>query len=419
MKKILGIIFTFGLLSLSAKSTLISYLLVDQLSIEEMEAFYKSQGIPKLISPILTGVDIYELFYNTNLPNGVEVVATGLYYVPTDYPYEIATMQYNHGTAMKNRGEDSYDYNGESTICKIFAADGYAVAWQDYIGLGRAEGFHPYQHLESEGQSGVDLLYAIQQINEEIGLHVNEQLFVTGYSQGGHATLAVHKTIQEQYREDFWVTASSPMSGAHDMSGVQNVIMESDYAQPHYLPYLLYGYQQVYHIFDSNEDFKEVFKPAYRYVVDNILLKGHNIGQINAMLPSKPFDMINPFFFDKYKNDPDFIFTKVLKENNTFNWVPEAPVQFCYCEGDEEVYYKNSIVAMEWMKANGAKRIIDRKVSETFNHRQCADYAVMYTKFFFDSFRNGFKKGRKGNLIKNILVKTVIKFEEKKLKKNK
>jgi hypothetical protein len=415
MKKILSILFVCSLLFASAKNTLVSYKLIEQLSIDDMKEFYKSQGIPKLISPILTGVDMYEVYYHTNLPNGEQVIATGMYYVPTDYPYEVATMQYNHGTAMKNR--TGYDYNGEGTICKIFAADGYAVAWQDYIGLGKATGFHPYQHLETEGQSGVDLLYAIKQINQEIGLEVNNQLFVTGYSQGGHATLAVHKTIQEKFQGEFEVTASSPMSGAHDMSGVQTVIMEKEYSQPHYLPYLLYGYQQIYKVFPDNEAFKKVFRPEYRYVVDNILAKGHNVGQINAMLPKEPFDMIEPYFYEQFQTNPDFFFTKVLQENNTYKWIPESPVQFCYCVGDEEVYYKNSIVAMEWMKENGAKRIIDRKVSDTFNHRQCADYAVMYTKFFFDSFRNGFEKGRKGNFIKNTLVRTVVKMEEKKIKK--
>ncbi len=415
MKNILSILMICSLLFTSAKSTLVDYEIIERYSIDDMKEFYKGQGIPKLITPILSGVDMYELYYHTNLPSGEEVVATGMYYVPTDYPYEIATMQYNHGTAMTNR--TGYDYNGEGTICKIFAADGYAVAWQDYIGLGKATGFHPYQHLESEGQSAVDLLYAIEEINEQIGLKVNNQLFVTGYSQGGHATLAVHKTIQEKYKGEFEVTASSPMSGAHDMSGVQNEIMVIDYSQPHYLPFLLYGYQQVYNIFPSNEAFRKIFKPEYLHVVDKILAKEHGMGDINSMLPSKPFDMIQPYFYDQYKNDPDFIFTKVLEENNTYNWVPEAPVQFCYCKGDEEVYYKNSIVAMEWMKANGAKRIIDREVSETFNHRQCADYAVMYTKFFFDSFRNGFDKGRKGNFIKNTLVRTVINMEEKKLNK--
>ncbi|MEZ4977758.1 MAG: lipase family protein [Chitinophagales bacterium] len=418
MKKILVALFLLISFTLSAQ-TLLSYEKIEHLDKEALNKFWKDNGVPKLITPLISEIDIYELKYYTKLPNGEQVIASGLYYVPLDYPYEVATMQYNHGTAMTNRTGDSYDYNGESTICKIFAADGYAVAWQDYIGLGKATGFHPYQHLETEGQSGVDLLRAVKEINAQIGLEVNDQLFIAGYSQGGHATLAVHKTIQENYDDEFTVTASSPMSGAHDMSGVQNEIMEVEYAQPHYLPYLLYGYQQIYNVFPNNEEFRKVFRPEYRHVLDKILAKEHGLGDINSMLPSKPFDMIEPYFFDQYKNNPDFLFTKVLKENNTYNWVPEAPVQFCYCLGDEEVYYKNSLVAMEYMKANGAKRIIDRKVSNTFNHRECADYAVMYTKFFFDSFRNGFEKGRKGNFIKNTLVKTVVKIEEKKKAKKK
>jgi acetyl esterase/lipase len=281
--KLLNTLFFALIVLFSQAGTLISYEKIDHLDKEALNKFWKDNGVPKLITPLIAEIDIYELKYYTNLPNGEQVIATGLYYVPLDYPYEVATMQYNHGTAMTNRGVNSYDYNGESTICKIFAADGYAVAWQDYIGLGRATGFHPYQHLETEGQSGVDLLRAIREINDSIGLEVNDQLFVTGYSQGGHAALSVHKTIQEKYSDEFKVTASSPMSGAHDMSGVQNEIMVIDYSQPHYLPFLLYGYQQIYQIFPSNEAFRNVFKPEYRHVLDKILAKEHGLGDINSL----------------------------------------------------------------------------------------------------------------------------------------
>ncbi|MEZ4916602.1 MAG: lipase family protein [Chitinophagales bacterium] len=414
MKK--NILTTFILLltlSLNAQ-TLIKYEKVDHITKDDLKELWKKNSLPKAISPITaSAVDVYELYYNTSLPNGEKVVATGLYYVPIDFPYEIATMQYNHGTTMKNRVGKNYAYNGEGTICRIFAADGYAVAWQDYIGLGRAKGFHPYQHLETEGQSGVDLLRAVKQINEEIGLKVNDKLFITGYSQGGHATLAVHKTIQEKYADEFHVTASSPMSGAHDMSGVQTELMDKPYPQPHYLPYLLYGYNKIYNIFPDT-DFRNIFKPQYRHVVDKMLSKDFDYGDINKMLPELPFTMVVDSLYDLFINDPNFKFTKVLKENNTYDWVPTSPVQFCYCTGDEEVYYKNSKVAIDYMRSHGAKHIIDRKVGDNFTHRQCADYAVMYTKFFFDSFRNGFKNGRKGNLIKNTMVNIVTGVEDKK-----
>jgi len=415
MKSLLSVLLTFLSISIFAQN-LVKYEKIEHLSKEDLKKIWKENKVPKIITPIISEVDIYELYYNTELPNGEKVIATGLYYVPIDYPDEIATMQYNHGTVMKNRVGDNYDYNGESAICKIFAADGYAVAWQDYIGLGKAKGYHPYQQIESEAQGGIDLLRAVKELNTKINLEVNDQLFIAGYSQGGHATLAVHKTIQEKYADEFWVTASSPMSGAHDMSGVQNEIMQVDYSQPHYLPFLLYGYQKTYQLFPSEYEFRKMFKPEYQHVIDLILEKKVTVSELNAMLPSKPFDMIESNFYEAYRNNPDFLFTKVLKQNNTFDWVPESPVQFCYCKGDDEVNYKNSIVAMEWMKDNGAKNILDRKVSDKFNHRKCADYAVMYTKFYFDSFRNNYKKGRKGNLFKNALVKAAIKAEEKKMK---
>ena len=419
MRKIVFVLACVLMMSstLFAQSNLVSYRKLVSLDRESLDALWKSNGIPKIITKNKNEVDIYELMYKTKFPDGTEIIASGIYYVPTGTDKELATVQYNHGTVMKPRLGDDYDYNGESTICKIYAADGYLVAWQDYIGLGKGEGYHPYQHLETEGQSGVDLLLACKQINKELKIKANDQLFITGYSQGGHATLAVHKMIQEKYSDKLTVTASSPMSGAHDMSGVQNIIMDKEYSQPHYLPYLLYGYQRMYSIFPSIEDFYSAFKAPYRHVLDKIIAKGNEVGDINSMLPKEPFTMITDSFYILYKTDPTFKFTQVLKQNNTYDWVPEAPVQFCYCVGDNEVYYKNSLVAIEWMKEHGAKNIIDREISDKLlNHQQCAPYAAMFTKFFFDNARAGKKK--EINPFKGFLVKTGVNIDESKKKKD-
>lgn len=418
MKKIVLVLVSILMMSslLFSQSNLISYRKIVSLNKADLDALWKSNGIPKIITKNKNEIDIYELMYKTKFPDGKEVVASGIYYVPTGTDKALSTIQYNHGTTIKNRIGDDYDYNGESTICKIYAADGYLVAWQDYIGLGKGKGFHPYQHLETEGQSGADLLLACRQINKELNIKANNELYITGYSQGGHATLAVHKVLQERYSDEFTVTASSPMSGAHDMSGVQNEIMEIEYSQPHYLPYLLYGYQRMYSILPDVEQFYTVLKPEYQHVLDKIIAKKHGVGDINAMLPKKPFQMITDSFFNLYKTDPTFNFTLSLKENNTYDWVPESPVQYCYCKGDEEVYYKNSTKAIEWMKANGAKEIVDREISDKLiTHHGCAAYAAMFSKFFFDNKRKG--KKRDVNGFKAMLVKTAVNMDEGKIKK--
>ncbi|MFT4545962.1 MAG: hypothetical protein ACI9EQ_002444, partial [Bacteroidia bacterium] len=104
-------------------------------------------------------------------------------------------------------------------------------------------------------------------------------------------------------------------------------------------------------------------------------------------------------------NNPDFRFKKLLQENSMDNWVPKRPMQICYCTGDEEVVYTNALIAHKYMTENGAQNVKLRKVGgDKFTHRKCADWAVVYTKFYFDSFRRGSKKGRKGPLFKRWLV---------------
>ena len=418
MKKIVLLFASFLMISsmLFSQSNLVSYRKIESISHENLDSLWHTVGIPKIVTKHNNEIDVYELIYKTKFPDGTEVEASGIYYIPTGTDKYLATIQYNHGTTMKNRAGDDYDYNGESAICKIYAADGYLVAWQDYIGLGKGKGYHPYQHLETQGQSGVDLLFACKQINIELNIKTNNQLFIAGYSQGGHATMSVHKTLQEKYADDFTVTASSPMSGAHDMSGVQNELMIKEYSQPHYLPFLLYGYQKMYQIFPDMKTFYNAFKPEYRHVLDKILAKKSSVSEINNMLPKHPFDMLRDSIYHLYKTDTTFKFSKVLRQNSTFDWVPQASVQFCYCKGDEEVYYKNSTKAIQWMREHGAKDILDREVSDKLiTHVGCASYALLYTKLFFDNKRKGRKKDI--NPFKVCLIKTAVNMDEAKKEK--
>ena len=66
----------------------------------------------------------------------------------------------------------------------------------DYIGLGKGDKFHLYQNSESEATASIDMLLAIQELNIEFGIKINKQLFLTGYSQGGHACMATHKNCK-------------------------------------------------------------------------------------------------------------------------------------------------------------------------------------------------------------------------------
>jgi hypothetical protein len=171
------------------------------------------------------------------------------------------------------------------------------------------------------------------------------------------------------------------------------------------LPYLILSYNEVYKVFDDETFYEDVFSEPYNEIVKGVFNGKHSVGNINDTLPIVPKDMLSDSVVNEFQNNPDFRFTKLLQENSMDNWVPEMPMQICYCRGDEEVVYTNALVAHAAMKEMGAKNVKLRKVGgKKYTHRKCADWAVVYTKFYFDSFRRGSKKGRKGPVFKRWLV---------------
>lgn len=378
---------------------LISYTKVSSLNKKDLKQAWKENGMPTIILNINNDFDLYELIYTTKWHDGTPIKASGLYFAPTNQRDDIPQLIYHHGTTIKI--ERSNNIYREKAICAGFAADAYAVIMPDYIGLGKGEKTHLYQHAESESDAAIDMYFAVQELNKIISLKTNEQLYLTGYSQGGHACLATHKRLQEDYPE-ISITASSPMSGAYHMSGAQADVMFSPYKDPAYLPYLLMTYNEVYNI--TGNSYSDLFVAPYDSLIPT-LYKGHlDLFQINDYLPEIPVDMVQPDLVDQYLNNPNFKFRLALEENNLIDWKTDTPTQFCYCVGDERVLKENSYVAYETMVKNGSSNITLRKAGNKVDHIECAGYAFVYTKLWFNSFKNGSTKGKKGNIFKRFAL---------------
>jgi hypothetical protein len=401
MNKILAVLIVSLTLNFAAANNfLVSYEKKATFTKAELKAKWKENKIKEFITPVKYSVDVYEIIYKSRWHDGTEVLASGFYYVPVAFDGALPTMIMNHGTQLKK--DFQVRLRGLQVGCIAFATDGYLSAFPHYIGLGKGEKSHLYQIAESEAYSNIDMLRAIREFNKEMGISSNHQLFLTGYSQGGHATMAAHKMIQEEYNTEFKVTASAPMSGAYDMTGVQAGVMYEKYNHQAYLPYLLLSLEKQYNFWDG--DIYEVFKEPYRSTIKEKLNHKHNLNEVSKLLPEIPADMIVDSLVIEFKENPDFVFTKMLEKNNNFDWKPESPMMLCYCKNDEQVTYKNAFVAHDAMVGNGAKRIILRSGGDKYGHNKCALFSMMYTKFFFDSIKNGKEKGKKGKLMKRFLI---------------
>ena len=354
--KIYCIVLIFTFTPNQNQSQLINYELIATFSEDSLNSIWKEYSIPKLMVPINNGIEIYHVNYYTNWIDGTKIKASGRYLVPqnrTNSP----TLVYNHGTRIK-KGRPKIT-GGENILCMIFATDGYAVLSPDYIGLGEGEKTHLYCNVESEALAGIDFLLAIEELNEKINVKVNDQLFITGYSQGGHAAMSMHKVIERDYKKRIKITASSPMSGPYNISGVQGELMFNKYAQPHYLPYLLYGLNTAYQIWPENE-FYNIYRKPYDTLIPKLFNGNYKIKAINKALPEIPINIIKPELINTYKKDSNFIIRKLLQRNDVSNWKPLAPIQMCYCEADEEVLYENAILTKKNMLALWAKNVTAR-----------------------------------------------------------
>jgi len=78
----------------------------------------------------------------------------------------------------------------------LFATTGYAAVVPDYLGLGDSPGLQLYHHARSEATACVDLLRAARTWCASNNVELNDQLFLAGYSHGGHVTMALHRELE-------------------------------------------------------------------------------------------------------------------------------------------------------------------------------------------------------------------------------
>jgi len=390
MKKILSL-FSFlllGSLTAFSQGTLVEDTIILQLNIDDINALYQQNGIPSGILAVDYEVDVHRVIYNTPDVDGVTpTTASGLVFIPKNDTCRMPMMAYLHGTKIL-KTEAFYDLQGEWFLGVLTATSGYVVCLPDYLGLGAGPGIHPYQHARSEATASIDILRSARIICQERELELNDQLFLVGYSQGGHSVMATHKMIQEELSTEFTVTASAPGSGPYDMSGSQLEMVASfdPYAVPGYLPYLIQSYQHVYG--NLYTTLQEIYVPPYDQTLPPLLDGNSSMGQLNAAMPPVPRDIFQQAYQDAFFSDPQHPAQVALKDNDVFEWVPEAPVMFNYCRNDEEVTFLNAIVASNYMLANGATDIQVIERDSTIGHFACAEPSILFSKFWFDSMAN-------------------------------
>lgn len=340
------------------------------------------------------GVDAYRITYSTTDLEGRLDTASGLLLIPQDIEVALPQAIYQHGT-VGSRSDVPSELSGGWELGLALSSFGFVTVAPDFQGLGTSRGIHPYVHSDSEALAAIDMLIAVQPFLAEKGIDVTDQLFITGYSQGGHAAMAAHKEIQENYSDQFEVTASAPMSGPYNISGdmIDFTLGENEFDFLAYLAWTMLSYQRAYgDIYQTNigEIYKEKYvEPIQRFANEEIdlwelngLLRDLVLEESDIALPKK---MLKEDILNIILTKADHPINDALADNDLHNWVPRAPVRMMYCGMDEQVYFKNALTAEETMTALGAPDVKAVLIDENGNHGSCVRPAFTATIEFFQS----------------------------------
>lgn len=146
------------------------------------------------IAPFLQyGIKVYKLVYKTKNTDGTEIQASGAFIYPTKTAAS-ALISIQHGTIRTDQEAPSYfATSSEANLAgSLFASLGYIITYPDYIGYGASNKVpHPYEHRASLASSCLDMIRAAKEFINQEKIQWDERLYITGYSAGGYATMAL------------------------------------------------------------------------------------------------------------------------------------------------------------------------------------------------------------------------------------
>ncbi len=312
-------------------------------SASEMKTFIGASGLDVPLDEIQYDVEIFHVTYRTHY-KGAEITASGLVILPqTDD--DVSMLSFQHGTiAAHSQAPTALPINSSELIYyTALSTIGMIAVIPDFIGFGESSVIpHPYYVEEYTANAVIDLLQAAKELAAKRDISFDGELFLAGYSQGGYATMAAHKFIEERGFPGFRLVASFPAAGGYDIKGVQEYFFDQDeYDQPYYLAYVARSYQTAY---NWTQPLSQFFQEPYASRIPDLFNGSKSGSEINAQLTTTVANLITADILAEIDTDPQYAYiVDAFTENSLTDWVPELPMYLYHGDADTTVPYENSV----------------------------------------------------------------------------
>lgn len=293
--------------------------------------------------PVRHGVDCWQVVYPSHDSAGAPIKLSGLLALPRGVSAR-GLVSWQHGTTTTRQDVPSTLAAEGMAAAILFAGNGYATVAADYIGLGVSPLTHTYYAVDDTARAVIDLIDVARRVPGVPGAPP----FLAGFSQGGHATLAVQQTLEAAGRP---VLGSAAVAGAFNLRTISfGEALKGRATQASlYLAYLARGMGARY-----GHPLETVMTGPMAALARKLFDQPHKPDEIIAALPKDPRALFDPGFLDAFDHGGQHWFLEAMAANEVSHFTPRAPVRLFHGADDIDVSPRESTVTAAMFQARGA-----------------------------------------------------------------
>ena len=336
-----------------------------------------------LVNYLEYDISVYSITYNT-LYKGDQIKASGLVAFP-DTEKGMPILNFNHGTTSLHSDaptEDLFQYSFFSNA----ASAGYIFVIPDYLGFGISDNIvHPYYRSDITGQTVVDMIRATKELAREEGYNFNGDVFLSGYSEGGFATMSAHHNLENNNYSGINLVASAPAAGGYDIIGMLDYFLSKEtYHVPYYIAYVAMGYKTSY---DWDLPLSAMFNEPYASIIPDYFNGKYSGYEINSVLTDDLSLLLTSNFRNNIYSDSDLkVIVDAFEENSLDNWVPKTKMLMYHGTSDITVPYQNSVDTYNNFISKGASQSVIELIP--LNGKTHSSGSLPYIIDLFDKFNS-------------------------------
>jgi hypothetical protein len=181
-------------------------------------------------------------------------------------------------------------------------------------------------------------------------------VLVSGFSQGGQASMVVGRALQRS--REFDLGAIAGIAGPYDIRGQElPAALDGrldDISAMIYLGYAMTSWNRTYHLWDSPS---EAFRAPYDQLAETWFDSDHTEESVVAAFPSTPRELFTDEFLARMAH-PTGALAKALADNDDpCDWRPTVPVRLYAGTADRDVVFDNSQSCASDLRARGTRDV--------------------------------------------------------------